>query len=106
MCLMLNKKQLTFQPYTANILVRLPTVNMKKSLTPKSENMRPHSSNSIENASDDVCCNIRNNKSYAVQANVCNRCLRFIPIVTCDQASFFSRRDKKNKGRLIAGYSY
>ena len=33
---------------------------------------------------DDVCCNIRNVKnfikSYAVQANVCNRCLRFILI--------------------------
>ena len=36
--------------YSANILVRLLTVNMNNSLTQKSENVRPHSSNSFENA--------------------------------------------------------
>ena len=36
--------------YCANILVRLLTVNMKNCLAPKSENVRPHSSNCIENA--------------------------------------------------------
>ena len=36
---------------STNILVRLLTVNMKNYLTPKKhENVRPHSSNSIENA--------------------------------------------------------
>ena len=41
-CLLLN--------YSANILVRLLTVNMRNFLAPKSENVRPHSSNCIENA--------------------------------------------------------
>ena len=36
--------------YSTNILVRLLTVNVKNYLTPKSENVRPHSSNSIESA--------------------------------------------------------
>ena len=37
--------------YSTNILVRLLTANMKNCLTrPKSEKVRPHSSNSIENA--------------------------------------------------------
>ena len=36
--------------YSTNILVRLLTVNMKNCLTQKSENVRPHSGNSIENA--------------------------------------------------------
>ena len=38
--------------YSTNILVRLFTVNMKEELSypPKSGNVRPHSSNSIENA--------------------------------------------------------
>ena len=36
--------------YSTNILVRLLTVNIKNCLTQNSENVRPHSSNSIENA--------------------------------------------------------
>ena len=43
------KNTLLFTHIT-NILVRLLTVNMKSYLTPKLENVRPHSSNSIENA--------------------------------------------------------
>ena len=44
------RKTLLFT-YSTNILVRLLTVNMKNCLNPKnSENVRPHSSNSIENA--------------------------------------------------------
>ena len=35
---------------STNILVRLLTVNIKNCLTQKSENVRLHSSNSIENA--------------------------------------------------------
>ena len=36
--------------YSTNILIRLLTVNMNSSLNQKSENVRPHSSNSFENA--------------------------------------------------------
>ena len=36
--------------YSKNILVRLLTVNVKNFLTPKFENVQPHSSNHIENA--------------------------------------------------------
>ena len=36
--------------YSTNTVVSLLTVNVKNFLTPKSENVRPHSSNSIENA--------------------------------------------------------
>ena len=36
--------------YCTNILVRLLTVNMNNSLPQKSENVRPHSNNSVENA--------------------------------------------------------
>ena len=35
---------------SANILVRLLTVNMKNVLPRESENVRPHSNNSVENA--------------------------------------------------------
>ena len=35
--------------YSTNILVRLLNRKMNNSLTQKSENVRPHSSNSIEN---------------------------------------------------------
>ena len=43
------KNTLLFTDST-NILLRLLTVNMKKSYLKKSENVPPHSSNSIENA--------------------------------------------------------
>ena len=44
-------KNTSLFPYSTNILVRLLTVNVKNFFyTPKSENMRPHSSDSIENA--------------------------------------------------------
>ena len=36
--------------YSANILVRLLTVNMGNCLPPKPENVRPHCTNSIDNA--------------------------------------------------------
>ena len=35
---------------SASILVRLLTVNMKNVLPQESENVRPHSNNSVENA--------------------------------------------------------
>ena len=43
------KNTLLFTDST-NILVRLLTVNMKNCLTKEYENVQPHSSNSIENA--------------------------------------------------------
>ena len=41
---------LYYSTYSTNILVRLLIVNMNNSLTQKPENVRPHSSTSIENA--------------------------------------------------------
>ena len=48
---MKNRKNTLIFSCSTNILVRLLTVNMKSILpVQKSENVRPHSSNSIENA--------------------------------------------------------
>ena len=56
---------------SANILVRLVTVNMKKWLTPKkSENVRPHSSNSVENVT----------ALQSIQSWKCDPIQRHIPI--------------------------
>ena len=49
MYLILNKEHLLVT-YSTDILVRLLTVNEKNCLIPKSENVQPHSTNSIENA--------------------------------------------------------
>ena len=43
-------KNILLFTYCTNILVRLLTVNMNNSLPQKSENVRPHSNNSFENA--------------------------------------------------------
>ena len=43
-------KNILLFTYTTNILVSLLTVNMKNFLAQKSENVRPNSSNSMENA--------------------------------------------------------
>ena len=56
---------------SAIILVRLQTVNMRNRLTPKkSENVRPHSSNSIENATP----------LQSLQSRRCDPIQRHIPI--------------------------